>query len=232
VLEALIGHGFVPVTCPILVEAPPLDPTLLRDAAARLERYDWVMFASARAVRALGAARLGRWPEGVRTAAVGAATARALVDAGAGSPLVADEGGAEPLWTVLRDLGGWSNIRVLLPTVPGGREVLEQQLRQAGAVVDTVEAYRMCPRSPDSIAADWDAADPDALIVTSPSAAHTLIAAVGVQALSRLRAVVAIGPTTAEALAAHAVTCVVAAHTTFEDAVRTLAAQRSIEARR
>src|SRR5262245_22665854 len=92
--RALAAAGLVPRPCPVLIAAPAADPQALARAAATLEQYAWVIVASTRSVRALTAARTAAWPPGVRTAAVGRQTARALTEAGATpSPLVADGDG-------------------------------------------------------------------------------------------------------------------------------------------
>ncbi len=93
--EALRHHGFEPFPCPAIADAPPPDPAPLRKAARALDDYHWLVVASARAVRALVEARDGRdLPAGLRTAAVGAKTAAALVDCGARNPLTAPVAGA------------------------------------------------------------------------------------------------------------------------------------------
>jgi len=100
-------------------------------------------------------------------------------------------------------------------------------LRDAGAVVDEVEAYRMCRRSSDALAGAWHETAPNAAVIASPAAAETLVEAIGAPALRQLRAVVAIGRTTAEALSHHGVPCLVAGRTDFAEAARTLAAHRA-----
>lgn len=217
----------MPVACPVLTEAAPGDPDALLASSRSLERYDWMVVASARAVRAVAAARDTHWPSALRTAAVGVATAQALTDAGAVvTPVVAPEGGADPLWDILSGAAAWPGTRVLVPTTPGGRTVLAERLRAAGATVDEVEAYRMVPRALAEIAREWRAAAPDGAVIASPRVAHTLVAALGAGRLSSLHAVVAIGASTAAALAALGVTCVVAEATTFTSAAAALAAQR------
>jgi len=162
------ARGFVPVACVILREAPPADPAALDAAARALDEYDWIACASARAVRALRRAREGPWPPGVRCAAVGPATARALAEAGADAArVVVGSEGAEALWGVLERLDQWRGRRVLVPTVPGGLRTLAIHLVAAGGRVDEVEAYRMAPRDAAAIAEDWRAARPDALVVGS-----------------------------------------------------------------
>ncbi|MGH9387737.1 MAG: uroporphyrinogen-III synthase [Vicinamibacterales bacterium] len=200
---ALVDSGFEPVSCVVMEEEPPADPTALGEAALTLERYDWVVFASARSVRALLRARGTAWPKGIRTAAVGPQTAKALVEAGADPPpVVADLEGADALWNVLKGLEDWAARRVLVPTVPGGLQILATQLRNAGARVHEVEAYRMSPRPEQFVRADWAAAEPDAVVIVSPSGGHALVRAIGAETLNRVCAVVSIGPTTSSALSA------------------------------
>ena len=226
--SALRESGFSPVTCVVMDEHRPANATALVNAAASLEQFDWVIVSSARAVAALAGARATRWPRAVRTAAVGARTAEALVAAGADpAPLVGAGEGADALWTALSALE-WTNRRVLVPTVPGGRRVLAEALRAAGAIVTEVEAYRMAPRAPERIRADWHAARPDAAVIASPSVASTLVEALGPGGLSALKAVVAIGPTTAATLAAAGVPHHVAPRADFHEAARTLAALRDL----
>jgi uroporphyrinogen-III synthase len=219
---------FEPVLCPVVAERPPRDLDALSTAAARLEDYDWVVCASVRAVTALMAARATAFPRGVRTAAVGASTAEALVAAGADpAPLVADEAGADSLWRLLESLDAWRGRRVLVPAAPGGRRVLIDGLRSAGAHVDEVEAYRTLPCAPGEIAAAWEALSPDAVVLASPSAAQALAAAVGPASLNRLRAVVAIGPTTAAALASHGIRSSMPARADFAEIARHLSSERA-----
>lgn len=212
---ALRARGFEPVPCPVLIEAEPEDPDPLIQAARRLADYDWVVCASARSVRALSRARSAPWPRGVRTAAVGEATARALVEAGAVEPVRPDGDGADPLWEVLRTVVSWSGLRVLVPTTPGGRLVLIEKLTDAGASVDAVEAYRMVPRAAEVVAREWAAAAHDGVVIASPRVAHRLSEVVGINGLNRLRLVVAIGTTTADALGRLGVRCVVASGAEF-----------------
>ena len=225
---ALEHEGFEPVSCVVMEQLPAEHAAALESAAASLDTFDWVVCSSVRAVAALVSARTTPWPRSLRTAAVGAMTADALVAAGADpKPLVAESEGADGLWAVLSPIA-WTNRRVLVPTVPGGRRVLSERLRGAGALVTEVEAYRMTARPAAAIRAEWSAAHPDAAIIASPSTATALIGAIGHDALLALRAIVAIGPTTGAALAAAEVPCHQAARADFREAARTLAAVRDL----
>ncbi|MDP2318258.1 MAG: uroporphyrinogen-III synthase [Acidobacteriota bacterium] len=224
--SALVAEGFVPVRCTVMEESPPANPAVLAAVASGLDAFDWIICSSVRAVSALAGARTAAWPRGVRTAAVGPSTAAALVSVGADPPpLTGESEGADALWIELAKME-WSGRRVLVPTVPGGRRVLAQSLRSAGAAVTEVEAYRMVPRTADRIRADWNAARPDAAVFGSPSAVNLLVGALGADALIALAARVVIGPTTAAALAAAGVPGDLAARADFREAARTLAKRR------
>jgi uroporphyrinogen-III synthase len=204
---ALSRFNFEPVSCAVLIESAPDDESRLIDAAMGLDRYDWIVCASTRSVNALSRARGRAWPARARTAAVGRQTAAAIAAAGVErAPVTAETDGAEPLWRELKSKDEWSGRRVLVPTVPGGLRTLATYLSEAGAIVDEVEAYRMVPREARLIQDDWERARPDAVVIASPSAANGLCDAIGTAALGRLRAVVAIGPTTSAALTALEVT--------------------------
>lgn len=203
---------------------PPDDPLPLRRAAGDLAGYAWIICASARAVEAVVRARSGPWPRGLRSAAVGESTARALVEAGADPlPVVAAEAGSEALARHLLPLDTWSGRRVLAPRAKDGRRDLVESLRANGALVDDIEAYRMQPRAEAEIRAAWAAARPDATVIASPQVADALIRALGARALRELRVIIAIGATTAAALAAHGIDASVPSTASFTDAARRLA---------
>jgi uroporphyrinogen-III synthase/uroporphyrinogen III methyltransferase/synthase len=221
--EALSRRGLLPVACAVLIEAAPADPNPLESAARRLDLYDWVICASVRSVDALGRAMGGRWPAGVRAAAVGPATAAALNGLGAASPVVAAVAGADALWEVLSPLDSWPGRRVLVLTTPGGRTTLIDGFRAAGADVTALDAYRMVPRPAAAIRRDWATAAADALVLASPRAGEVLCDAVGPDALARLRVVVAVGATTARALATRGIRCEVPERASFAAAAAAVA---------
>ena len=220
---ALRANGFTALACPVLVEAPPADPAPLVAAARTLERYDWIVAASARAVRAIARVRSTPWPADIRTAAVGAITAAAFAEAGITRPtLIAPEPGAEALAELLADVD-WVGRRVLVPTTPGGKTILAEHLRAAWALVDEVEAYAMRALAPGDIAREWHASAPEAAVIASPRVAELLTAAVGADALRALRIVVSIGATTRVALARLGVASETPTHPDFAGCARLLA---------
>jgi uroporphyrinogen-III synthase len=214
---ALLARGLEPVACSVVHEAQAPEPEALERVACSLERYDWLVVASRRAVSALIAARGGKpMPPGLRTAAVGERTAVFLAAAAALAPLTAATAGAAALIEVLRDADHWPGRRALLPrALDGGRE-LGEALRRWGASVDEVVAYRTVAVPRDEIAAAWQDARADAVVVASPSAARALVDAVGAASLRRLRRVAAMGLTTAMQLRALGVPARVPARSDFD----------------
>jgi uroporphyrinogen III methyltransferase / synthase len=100
-VSALVRAGAQVVELPVMEIADPADQgEALRDAASRLAhgRYAWVVFSSANAVeRLFGLLRDGRDLGGTQIAAVGDATAAALVSHGLLADLVPDTSSAQGL---------------------------------------------------------------------------------------------------------------------------------------
>ena len=222
VQKTLAEAGFAAVSCPVLLEGPAPDLQKLSQIARELQTFDWVICASARAVRAISDARGSSWPAEPRTAAVGSVTAAAMRDAGAREPVVGSTFTARALWETLQPLDAWAQRRVLVTTVSGGRRELIDGLRAEGAIVTELEPYTMTPRPAADIRRDWQNAEPDAAIIASAQTAHRLIEAVGVDALRNLKAIVPIGPTTSEALAKAGILAEPPDRATFADAIEKL----------
>jgi uroporphyrinogen-III synthase len=141
---ALAAAGATPEPLPLLAVVPPADGASLARAAAELALFDWAVFTSANAVRALLDALPagGTLPPRLRLAAVGAATAAALRARGAEPRLVAesDEQSAGGLLRRLLphlDCGQ----RVLLPVAADALPTLRDGLRAAGIAAVAVVAY-------------------------------------------------------------------------------------------
>jgi uroporphyrinogen-III synthase len=232
VSAALEKAGFVAVPVPVLVEGPAPDAQQVRAIARELESFDWIICASARAVRAISRERGSPWPTQPRTAAVGPVTAEAMRAAGAADPIVAERFTAKALWEKFKPLDSWPHRRVLVTTVAGGRRDLIDGLRSEGADVTELEAYTMHPRGLDDIRHDWAAARPDAVIVGSAETARRLVDALGVATLESLKAIVPIGPTTAEVLSVMGINAEPPAQATFAAAVDKLQALASLSRRR
>jgi uroporphyrinogen III methyltransferase / synthase len=141
--ERLASLGAIPVVFPtIRIEAA--EPGPLVAAARGLDGFDWVIFTSANGVDAFFArlADAGKDARDVarrHVAAIGPVTARALRERGVQPALMPAEYVAE---AILASLGEVRGLRVLLPRADIAREALAEGLRERGALVTEVAAYR------------------------------------------------------------------------------------------
>jgi uroporphyrinogen III methyltransferase/synthase len=125
--------------------APDVDA--LRRAAAGVGEFDWVVFTSANGVEHFwGALEAGgldaRALAGVRVCALGPATAAELARHGVRADLVPDEYVAEATVEALAAAVELRGTRVLIPRAEVARPVLPDSLRERGAEVVEVAAYR------------------------------------------------------------------------------------------
>jgi uroporphyrinogen III methyltransferase/synthase len=184
--------GAETVELPAIEVRDPADGGVaLREAAADVASYDWVVFTSANAVdRFLPLLRDARAFGSARIAAIGPGTAERLAAGNVVADLVPDRYVAEGLLEQFPAGPG----RVLLPRAAVARDVLPDGLRASGWAVDVVEAYRTEQAAPDpSVLAAAAAAD--AVTFTSSSTVTNYLAV----ASGPVPPVVAcIGPVTAE----------------------------------
>lgn len=201
----LAARGARVLLWPTVRTAPPEDPAALQTARARVGSYDWVVFTSARAVQALIADAVPK-PGGLRVAAVGGGTSRALAASGWRVDLESAGPGAVAL---ARDLVafGVSGRKLLFPGSSLAGDALVAELRTAGADVDVVTAYRTVelPLPPEAVRWIGQASggDIDAITFASPSAVRAWSQALSAEEigdLGRRVVVAAIGETTAVAL--------------------------------
>ncbi|HEX5108852.1 MAG TPA: uroporphyrinogen-III C-methyltransferase, partial [Vicinamibacterales bacterium] len=149
-VERLTALGAEAVEAPMIQIVPPHDLAPLRQAAASADQFDWIVFTSANAVDAfmhalLDGDRDARALKGPVLCAVGSATAARLALHGIKVDLMPDEFRAEALATALLLRGPVEGARILLPHADIARDVVAEQLRQAGAIVTEVVAYRTIP---------------------------------------------------------------------------------------
>lgn len=162
-VAALERHGLRTHQFPLLDIAPTPNLDDLHAALSDPSRYALVVFVSPNAVQqAFAAMPEGfRWPQEVPVAVVGPASAQALATHGVAPPAHrvikpdthADDArqDSEALYARL-DVPSLSGREVLIVRGNGGREWLADQLREAGASVRTVEAYRRSVPVPDAAA--------------------------------------------------------------------------------
>lgn len=139
-IDKLRAAGALPVASPAIEILPPEHPAPLRDATDRLASFQWCLFTSSNAVRALVAERGEMiWPASVRVAAVGNATAKALADARIPVHFQPSSAVAEAL---ARELPIAPRDHVLWPHGNLAKPELADALTARGGVVDAVIAYR------------------------------------------------------------------------------------------
>ena len=204
------------------------DPAPLRAALQAIRTFHWIVFASRNAVTAV-LEQLPTPPAALKVAAVGKATAQVLRQRGWPVELVPDEGNAAALVAAFAARGPEATAgRILYPASSRALPTIAAGLRQLGAEVTQVEAYRT-GSAPLDVAAcrDWIAREGVAAVTfASPSAVSELAVALGHTDFDRLlhaATAVAIGRTTARALSARGHHAVIADAATLEGlAVTTL----------
>lgn len=210
------------------VQVEPVDARPGNEAIDRLEEYDWLVAASAKGVaaltRRLRAKGMGGLPKGLRVAAVGPATAAALLEAGTAVELVAGTASSDGLADSLEPrLGAGTRVLVVCPEGAPGR--LAARLREAGAAVDEAPLYRTIPAKHAGELADAAIAGAfSAVVFTAPSSLTCWLDAAASRREALVRALkgaarVAIGPTTAARLLSAGLPADVIASAPSEDAV-------------
>ncbi|POZ63026.1 uroporphyrinogen-III synthase [Chromobacterium alticapitis] len=174
-LDKLRAEGWQAERLP-LMEIEPL-PDALAALPARAARADTLFWASPSAID------LG-WPTlaqadlaDKRLACVGAASAKRLADL-AGRPVLHPAAGSDSeSLLALPELAAVSGQRWLIVRGQGGRALLADALAERGARVDIAEVYRRLDGAPDWAA--FDAAPPDAVIITSSEMVEQLFRLAG-----------------------------------------------------
>ncbi len=201
-LEAL---GAEVVAAPTIRIARLVDLTALRAALTRDPPYDWIVFTSQNAVHAV-CDQLPEWDLAPRdvaraaVAAIGPATAEALVRHGVVPDLVPDRFVAEAVVTSLAARGDVRGKTILLPRAREARDALPDGLRVLGAVVDVIPVYQTICETGDGsgLAAELLAGRIDLVTFTSSSTVRGFVDLVGRPAAASGRfAAAVIGPVTA-----------------------------------
>ncbi len=216
-----------------VVELPTIEIQAASDygpldaAIGKLAAYDWLIFTSVNGVRYF----LERLDAGAgdlrairgKICAIGPATREALEQFHVKVDVMAEEYVAEGLLRALSsfDLAG---ARFLIARAAVARDILPDELRHRGAMVDVVEAYRTgAPADLATRATAVLGSKPHWITFTSSSTANNLIAACGAAALQGMR-VASIGPVTSATLRDAGITVTVEAspHTVagLVDAIR------------
>ena len=218
--SALKNLGAEVIECPTIKIAAPSDNFRQLDAAIKILRdFDWIIFTSANGVEkfferlrlhGLDARALKK------VAAIGSATAQKLSSFGIIADVMPKDFVAESLADSLREFVGGK--KILLARAEIARDVLPETLKNFGAEVTIVPAYKTESESPAQI--DFDS--PDLITFTSSSTVKNFVEAYGVESLKKIPST-AIGPITAQTLESFDVTpAVVAEKFTIEGLVEAI----------
>jgi uroporphyrinogen III methyltransferase / synthase len=185
-----------------------LDLGPLRDAIALIREYEWLIFTSQNGVaifweQLLGAGLDARVLAGIRIAAVGPATAGALLEHGIIVDVIPEKFIAESLLEKIAERDDVSGARFLYVTAEGSREVLPEGLEALGAKVERIFAYRSINDGTGGkrLALALESGEVDLVTFTSASSVRGYVDAVG-EDLARRAQAASIGPATTAALSA------------------------------
>jgi uroporphyrinogen III methyltransferase / synthase len=209
--ERLVSHGALPIEVPTIAVEPPRSPAQMERAVKGLVdgRYQWVVFTSTNAVRAVWEKfnEFGldaRAFSGVKIACVGQATADRVRAFGIEPELVPS--GEQSSLGLLDEFPPYDDVfdpvnRVLLPRADIATETLSEGLRDRGWEIEDVTAYRTVRAAPPPAHTREmiKTGGFDAVCFTSSSTVRNLV---GIAGKPHARTIVAcIGPKTAETAA-------------------------------
>ncbi|NTY62452.1 bifunctional uroporphyrinogen-III C-methyltransferase/uroporphyrinogen-III synthase [Mycolicibacterium sphagni] len=209
--DRLVGHGALPIEVPTIAVEPPRSPAQMERAVKGLVdgRYQWVVFTSTNAVRAVWE-KFGEFGldarafSGVKIACVGESTADRVRAFGVSPELVPS--GEQSSLGLLDEFPEYDSIfdpvnRVLLPRADIATETLAEGLRDRGWEIEDVTAYRTVRAAPPPAETREmiKTGGFDAVCFTSSSTVRNLV---GIAGKPHARTIVAcIGPKTAETAA-------------------------------
>ena len=205
--ERLRVLGAIPVEFPTIGILPPESWADADHCIQELIRYDWIIFTSVNGVRffvdrLLALGRDVRDLKGPQVCAIGPKTAEALEALKIRVKFVPQEYRAEAIFEGLKK----EKLRdksILIPRAKVARDILPEELRKAGAVVDVVEVYRtVLPK--ENVAEVRELLkkkEVSAITFTSSSTVGNFVEMLGLEEARELTAgipVASIGPITAE----------------------------------
>jgi uroporphyrinogen III methyltransferase/synthase len=244
-IEMLEERGANAIAAPTIRIAPAEDTEALERACAHAGTFDWIVFTSANGVDYFMKCALAngdvRDLRGVQICTTGPSTASRLQRYGIRVDLTPSEYRAEAVVEALKATGNLSGKRFLLPRADAARDTLADELREAGAEVLDVVAYRTVLASTER-EGEHDVyrmlldRQIDAVTFTSASTVKNFVQIFGhEQAVDLLRTTVvaSIGPVTAEAAQQLGIiTTVMPEHYTIPDLVDALVEHFSLQPER
>lgn len=204
---------------PTIAIEPADNPSDLISALENLSAYTWLVVTSTNGVDYLFDTLLeigkdARALAGVKVAAIGSATASALIDRGIVPDLIPENYVAESLLEAFVDRGVGAHDRILIARAEQARNILPDGLKACGAQVDVVSAYKTVvdKTAPTSLVVEGlQEGSIDAITFTSSSTVTNFVALASealeggepeLIALMNKTSLASIGPVTTETLQA------------------------------
>ena len=149
----LEAYGAEPVECSTLDIISPESWEKVDEAISKIQKYQWLVLTSVNGVQAFMKrlqfhGRDIRSLAGLRLCCIGPKTAEEAATFGIQADFVPDEFQAEGVLATMRKAGVVGQ-HVLIPRAEVAREILPEQLRAMGAMVDVVPVYRAISPSVD-----------------------------------------------------------------------------------
>ncbi len=207
----LSERGANVVLFPTIEILPQEDFSQLDAKIAQIASYDWLIFTSVNGVsaffdRLFALQKDSRSLHGLKIAAIGSATAKALQKYGLIADFVPEKFVAESLAEGLCDpaMGGMKGKKIALARAEEARDVLPNTLQEAGAQVDIIPVYKtvLARAKQDEVLGHLKEGNLHAITFGSSSTVKHFFAQISPESLRKypLPAFVCIGPITAKTL--------------------------------
>ncbi len=181
--ELIEQQGGTAFRFPVLEIVKPADPQAVAQFRERLDTFDWAFFVSANAVNMALPVILEKrsWPEAVRIAVIGKRSAEELQRFGLVADLLPQHRFDSEGLLALPPMQQVDGQRCVIFRGGGGRDLLAGTLRERGARVEYVDAYRRIRPHADSgtVLAQWRAGRIDIVLVNSVESLKNLVEMLG-----------------------------------------------------
>ena len=200
----LTDQGASSLAFPTISIKPPSDWSELDRAIGQLESYQWLIFTSANGVhfffeRLREKGRDIRDLKGIKICCIGPATARQIEARGIRVDLVPDKFIAEGILKSFASMN-LSGQRILIPRACRARDILPENLKKQGAIVDVATTYQTINsgRKKEELVEWINAGEVDVITFTSSSTVTNFVEIMGADyALPPHIKIACIGPVTA-----------------------------------
>lgn len=177
------AQGGTTIRFPVIEILGPRDPQALLTAIDRLDEYDIAIFVSANAVSGTLPLIQDRrdWPAHVKRVAIGRGSARMLERFGLPAHLLPEHTFNSESLLDLPQMQAVAGLRIIIFRGENGRELLADTLRERGAQVTYVAAYRRsAPQvDPGGLLQHWQQGEIQIVVITSNEGLQNLFDIVG-----------------------------------------------------